>query len=260
MHAGGMGDLGGLTGFLTLLTIHPRGSGDSADAPDGDYTLPAYAHDLAALLDHLGHDQAIVLGHSHGGMIAQRFAIDYPERVERLILADTAANLAAVVNDLDAAVAPFRDQPWFADAYDAIQREWAEEYETADEMGELWLREMPFYFHHWGPAQEAFRATRPFLPTRLDSLRQFNAGEAQTMDLRPALGRVTAPTLVLVGRHDFITTPQMAADIARHIPAARLVIFEQSGHLPFIEEPDAWRDTIRAFIRPARDQRIERAC
>ena len=94
MHGSGYGAMGGLPAFLTLLTFHPRGSGESRDAPNGDYTLPAYARDLAALLDHLGRDQAIILGDSHGGMIAQRFAIDFPDRVEKLILADTAANLS----------------------------------------------------------------------------------------------------------------------------------------------------------------------
>jgi proline iminopeptidase len=260
MHPNYVGTFGGLTDFLTLVTLHPRGAGESDDAPDADYSLPAYAREVAALLDHLGRDRAIIFGHSHGGMIAQQFAIEFPQRVEKLILADTAASLGDFVADLDAAVARYRDQPWFPDAYDAIRREWAGEYETADEMGDLWLREIPFYFREWGEQHEAYRATRPALPVRLDPLRQFNDREAPTMDLRPRLARVEAPALVLVGRYDFITTPEMAADIARHLPHAQFVVFEQSGHLPFIEEPEAWRTTIRQFVFGARDQRLEKVC
>lgn len=260
MHPNYVGTLGGLTDFLTLLVLHPRGAGDSGDAPDGDYTLPAYARDVAALLDHLGRDQAIILGHSHGGMIAQRFAIDFPARVEKLILADTAAHLTEFLGDLDAALARFREVAWFADAHDALQREWAGDYQTADEMGALWLREIPFYFYQWGPEHEPLRAARIGLPARLAPLRQFNAGEAETMDLRPELAGVTAPALVLVGRYDFITNPQMAADIAQHIPHAQLVVFEHSGHLPYVEEPDAWRAAIRRFVFAARDQQREAAC
>lgn len=260
MHPNYVGTLGGLTGFLTLLTLHPRGAGESGDAADADYTLPAYARDVAALLDHLGRERAIILGHSHGGMIAQRFAIDFPDRVEKLILADTAANLTAFLGDLDAALARFHALPWFGDAHDAIRREWAGEYETAEEMGELWLREMPLYFYEWGPAYEHLRQSRIALPVRLEPLRQFNAGEAETMDLRAELGRITALTLVLVGRYDFITNPQMAADIARHIPNAQLIIFEESGHLPYVEEPDAWRAAIRNFVFQARDQQREEVC
>src|SRR5215212_3085150 len=150
MHPSYVGEMGGLTDFLTLLVLHPRGAGESGDAPDGDYTLPAYARDVAALLDHLGQAQALVLGHSHGGMIAQRFAIDFPDRVAKLILADTGANLTEFLGDVDAAVQRFRDQPWFPDAYQAIRREWAGDYQTAEEMGDLWLRELPFYFYEWG--------------------------------------------------------------------------------------------------------------
>ena len=260
MHPNYVGTFGGLTDFLTLVTLHPRGAGESGDAPDADYSLPAYAREVAALLDHLGRDRAIIFGHSHGGMIAQQFAIAFPQRVEKLILADTAASLGDFVADLDAAVARYRDQPWFPDAYDAIRREWAGEYETADEMGDLWLREIPFYFREWGEQHEAYRATRPALPVRLDPLRQFNDREAPVMDLRPGLARVEAPALVLVGRYDFITTPEMAADIARHLPHAQFVVFEQSGHLPFIEEPEAWRTTIRQFVFGARDQRLDKVC
>jgi proline iminopeptidase len=193
-------------------------------------------------------------------MIAQRFAIDFPHRVEKLILADTAANLTDFLGDLDAALARFRARPWFADAHNAIRREWAGEYETAAEMGELWLREMPLYFYEWGPQYEHLRQSRVALPVRLDPLRQFNAGEAATMDLRPELGRITAPTLVLVGRYDFITNPQMAADIVRHIPNAYLIVFERSGHMPYVEEPDAWRAAIRNFVFQARDQQREEVC
>ncbi len=260
MHPNYVGTFAGLTDFLTLVTLHPRGAGESGDAPDNDYSLPAYAREVAALLDHLGRERAIILGHSHGGMIAQQFASLFPQRVEKLILADTAATLGDFVADLDAAVARYRDQPWFPDAYDAIRREWAGDYQTAEEMGDLWLRELPFYFREWSTDHESYRAARPALPTRLDPLRQFNDHEAATMDLRPGLAAVRAPALVLVGRYDFITTPQMAEDIARHLPHARLVVFEQSGHLPFIEEPEAWRTTIRQFVFEARDQRLEKAC
>ena len=248
MHGRGFGAALGLGGFLTVATLHPRGSGESADAPGGDYTLPAYARDVAALLDHLGRDRAIILGHSHGGMIAQRFALDFPQRVEKLILADTAANLSEFLGDVDAAVQRYRDRPWFAEAYRALQREWAGDYHTADEMGALWLDEMPLYFCAWSDRFERLRTERLYLPLRMAPLQAFNEGEAQTMDLRPELARISAPTLVMVGRYDFITGPHMAEDIAGRIPGAQLVVFEESGHMPFFEEPDRWQAAIRAFV------------
>jgi pimeloyl-ACP methyl ester carboxylesterase len=248
MHPNLYGDVGGISEFLTLLTLHPRGAGESGDAPGGDYRLPAYARDVAALLAYLGRQQAIILGHSHGGMIAQRFAIDYPDCVEKLILADTSAHLGELLGDWDAAVERYRDRPWFPAAHAALKREWAGEYQTDEEMGALWLGELPFYFDEWGDQYEPLRAARIGLPVRLASLRQFNADEAPTLDMRPDLARLSVPTLVLVGRYDFITTLPMAEDLARRIPAARLVVFEHSGHLPFVEEPEQWRSAIEDFV------------
>lgn len=248
MHGRGFGAALGLGGFLTVATLHPRGSGESADAPDGDYRLPAYARDVAALLDHLGRDRAIILGHSHGGMIAQRFALDFPQRVEKLILADTGANLSEFLGDVEAAVQGYHDRPWFAESYRALQREWAGDYRTAEDMGALWLAEMPLYFRDWDDQFERLRTERMFLPIRMTPLQTFNEGEALTMDLRPDLARISAPTLVMVGRYDFITSPRMAEDIAGRIPGAQLVVFEGSGHMPFFEEPDHWRAVIRTFV------------
>jgi proline iminopeptidase len=248
MHGRGFGAALGLGAFLTVATLHPRGSGESGDPADGDYTLPACARDVAALLDHLGRERAIILGHSHGGMIAQRFALDFPGRVEKLILADTAANLSEFLGDVETAVQAYRDRPWFAESYRALQREWAGDYQTADDMGALWLAEMPLYFRDWGAQFERLRTERLFLPIRMAPLQTFNEGEALTMDLRPDLARISAPALVMVGRYDFITGPRMAEEIAGRIPGAQLVVFEGSGHMPFFEEPDRWQAVIRAFV------------
>jgi proline iminopeptidase len=56
------------------------------------------------------------------------------------------------------------------------------------------------------------------------------------MDLRPHISRIKVPTLVIVGRHDFITNVAMAQEMVKHIPRARLEIFEDSGHFTFVEE------------------------
>ena len=68
------------------------------------------------------------------------------------------------------------------------------------------------------------------------------------MDLRPLLKEVGVPTLVIVGRHDFITNVAMAEEMIRHLPNGRLEIFEDSGHFALIEEPEKFRRVIREFI------------
>jgi proline iminopeptidase len=79
-------------------------------------------------------------------------------------------------------------------------------------------------------------------------LKTFNDKEAATMDLRPHLKKIIVPTLVIVGRHDFITNVAMAEEIVKHIPNARLEIFEDSGHYAFIEEPEKFYRVIKEFV------------
>jgi proline iminopeptidase len=79
-------------------------------------------------------------------------------------------------------------------------------------------------------------------------LKTFNDNEAATMDLRPQLKKITVPTLVIVGRHDFITNVAMAEEIVQRIPNARLEIFEDSGHFVLVEEPEKFYGVIKEFI------------
>ena len=79
-------------------------------------------------------------------------------------------------------------------------------------------------------------------------MKTFNDREAPTLDLRPQLHKISVPTLILVGRHDFITNVAMAEEMLKHIPSARLVIFEDSGHYALVEEPETFYQVIKEFV------------
>ena len=115
-------------------------------------------------------------------------------------------------------------------------------------MSRLLLRELKFYFHNFDERAAAYLETIAPYDVRIESLKAFNADEAPTLDLRPLLAKISAPTLVLAGQSDFITTAAMARDIARLIPGAELEIFENSGHFAVVEEPDRFNEAIRAFL------------
>ena len=76
-----------------VVTYDLRGHGLSQKTPDLDCSFPSHVQDLAGLMDALGIDRAVIAGHSMGGMIAQHFALEYPQRVERMILVATTACL-----------------------------------------------------------------------------------------------------------------------------------------------------------------------
>jgi proline iminopeptidase len=66
--------------------------------------------------------------------------------------------------------------------------------------------------------------------------------------VRERLREIRTPTLLLVGRHDFITPPERVAEIREAVPGSRMIVFEESGHFPWFEEPDAFFRAVREFI------------
>jgi pimeloyl-ACP methyl ester carboxylesterase len=267
-HSGGPGfdargwdDFAGIDQFLTLVVIHPRGSGLSADSADGAYALADFAADLEALRLHLKLDQPAVMGWSHGGMVAQKFAARYPQSLSRLVLVDTAALLGSFVDDIEAAVKRFSAEPWFEASYLALKKEWAGDFRSDEDMALLWNEEIKFYFATYDERAAAYHRRTRTLPVRIKSLLKFNDEEVPNMDLRSDLRQVMVPSLIIVGRHDFITNVAMAAEMKRCLANARLEILEHSGHFPFIEEPDEFRRIMREFfeIEPGKTARRRRS-
>jgi proline iminopeptidase len=193
-------------------------------------------------------DRPIIMGWSHGGMVAMQFAFTYPDSLSRLILFDTTAYFGEFLGDLEAAVQEFKDEPWFETSFAALKAEWDGKYESDEDMARLWAEEMKFYFRTFDERASAYHERTRDLPIRISPLRTFNEKEAAAMDLRPQLGKITVPTLVIVGRHDFITNVAMAEEMLKHIPNARLEVFEDSGHYALVEEPEKFYRVIREFL------------
>jgi len=251
MDARGWDDFAKIDEFVTVIAVHPRGSGLSDPAPDDAYLLPDYAADVEALRLHLGLDKPIVMGWSHGGMVAQQFAATYPGSLSKLILFDTAAYFGEFLGNIEAAVQQFTDQPWFEESFAALKKEWAGDYRTDEDMAQLWAHEMKFYFKHFDERARTYHQRTRHLPLRVAPLKVFNEREAATMDLRPRLKGIRVPALVMVGRYDFITNVAMAEEIVKHIPGARLEIFEDSGHFALVEEPAKFYRVVKQFVSDA---------
>jgi proline iminopeptidase len=243
------GDLAGLGSEFTLVMLNPRGSeGSDRPADTRAYETGDYVSDLEELREHLGLERMHLLGHSHGGVVAVAYAAAHPERVERLVLASTLARFAAEQEAvMQAAMDAKAAEPWYADAREALEDEQAGRFETDEELGELAIREFPFYFARYGEAEQAYLETlRSEVPVA-DALLLFNGEIFTTFDLRPDLAAITAPTLVITGEVDFITGPVCAADFA-DIPGQSTVVLPGCGHFIFVEARDRFRDEVTAFL------------
>ena len=256
-HPGGPGfsstyfsDLAGLWERFTLVMLNPRGTAGS-DAPSnrGAYQIDDYVVDVEELRRHLGTERMLLLGHSHGGVVAQAYAAEHPGRVLRLVLASTLARFGPHQEEAMRAGMDRRSgQPWYADAVAALEAEQEGKFETDEELGDLVFRELPLYFTRYGPVEAGYLDTLRSERINADTLKLFNQQIFNTFDLRGRLPNITAPTLVITGDDDFICGPQCAAEISAAIPRAREVIVGDSGHMIFVEQPQAFHDEVATFL------------
>lgn len=213
-----------------VLRYDTRGHGRSG-VPGGPATLGRLGRDLLALLDHLGVARAHICGLSLGGITAQWLAIQRPERVDRLILSNTAARIGSAAS-WDARVAAVTSGGMGAIADAVLARFFSPEFRAAQ----------PATVARYGAA---LRATDP-------------AGYAaccaalRDADLRAALGRVAAPTLVIGGALDESTPPAQAEELRAGIAGSELLIFEGAAHLSNVERPDEFSALLRAWTLDGR--------
>ncbi|MUL83520.1 MULTISPECIES: 3-oxoadipate enol-lactonase [unclassified Mycolicibacterium] len=198
-----------------LVRYDIRGHGGSP-VPDGPYSIDDLTDDLLVLLDRLQIGRAHVVGLSLGGMTAMRLAVRNPERVDRLALLCTAAQLAPAANWTSRA-ATVRAEGTNVIAEAAVQRWFTAEY----------LREDP---HRRGEYERMVAATPA----------EGYAGCCEAiaeLDLRQQLSSIEAPTLVIAGAQDPATPPAKLEELAAQIPDARLLIVEHAAHLANAEQP-----------------------
>jgi proline iminopeptidase len=244
------GDLAGLWERFTLVLLHPRGTGTSGRPTDPRaYQIEDYVADVEELRVHLGLERLLLLGHSHGGMVAQAYAARHPGRVERLVLASTIARFGepqqkAMQEGMDKR----SGQPWYPDAVAALEEEQEGKFSSDEELGALVFRELPLYFAHFGAAEAGYLDTLKAETPNADTLKLFNKEIFESFDLRGELGAITAPTLVITGEEDFICGPVCAGEIASGIEGAKKVIVGDSGHMIFIEQPEEFEREVAEFL------------
>jgi len=258
LHPGGpggssryFGELPELAAERTLLLLDPRGTGASSRPADrSDYALEAYAADVEALREHLRLERLSLLGHSHGGFVAIVWAASHPQAVDRLVLAATATRFTDEIRRARAErVASHHGEPYFEDAVAALQDQQAGRYDSDEELAALFERAgavLGPVGKDSSPVQAAVRAAG----ITADAIKHFNENIAAGMDLRPALRRIRAPTLVITGEEDPFGGP-MTQEIARELYHATAVTIAGADHFAFVE-PDVrgrWSRAVLDFLR-----------
>ncbi|RPH58985.1 MAG: alpha/beta fold hydrolase [Chloroflexi bacterium] len=220
-----------------VITFDNRGVGQS-DKPAGPYTASMLAADVAGLLDAFGVEKAVILGHSMGGFIAQAFALEYPQRISKLILCSTnfggphhvpiTAEAMAVLSDVTSdPVTRFKNglvvstAPGFAEAHPEIIQEWLE-----------------------------WRLANPVDVASYQSQMAIGLGLlAEAASFEHKLPQISVPTLILFGAHDKVVPPANADLMASKIQGSQVVILPGAGHFFPIEVPAQAAEAVIQFAK-----------
>ena len=230
-----------LTDVTQLVYIDHRGSGRSAPGDVETYTLENNIDDVDALREYLGLNRISVLGSSYGGMVAQGYAIRYPDRVANLILSSTSPSCR-----------------FMEDAKRIVSERGTDDQKRVCE----WLWNARFESHE--QLYEYYKVMGPMYSTTFDAekmeeswnrgIRNFEqlnfgfGGFLREFDFTEDLDKIRCPTLVLAGAHDWICPPNHSIVIAERIPRAHLKVFAKSSHSIAVDEPEAYLSAVRGFL------------
>jgi 3-oxoadipate enol-lactonase len=218
-----------LSDFYRTIALDNRGAGQS-DVPPGPYSMALMASDAAAVLDAARVPRAHVFGISMGGMIAQEFALQYPGRVQSLILGCTGPGGRNAVRAEPAAIEMLK-------ASSQMKREEAAE------------ASVPFIYDaatSRSLIDEDLAMRRAFPTNAAGYLAQLQAIFAWESFSR--LPQITAPTLVIHGKGDRLVPSANGELIAARIPGAQLVLLEHASHLFSTDQPAASQKAIFEFL------------
>jgi 3-oxoadipate enol-lactonase len=210
-----------------------RGQGEtSLGGTDGAATMEEMAADVAALLDELSVDRAVVGGLSMGGYVALAFCRAFPERVGALVLADTRAQ---------------------GDADDARRtREEAARRALAEGMAPIADAMLPKLLSAETlerRPETVERVREMILATKPEGAAAALRGMALRRDQTDLLQEIEAPTLIVVGGEDVITPPAEAESTRGQIKGSRLFVVEGAGHLSNVERPEEFNRALVDFMR-----------
>lgn len=223
-----------------VIVFDARGSGRSEGNPP--FTHEQWAADVDGLREHFGFDKIVMAGGSYGGFISMEYALRYPDRVLALVLRDTAADMEhdkeATQNALNSTRVKV-DPEKLARVMDGTTL-------SDEDFKECYKEIQPLYHANWDPEKDAERLERTIFRHETHNF-AFTHNFAN-YDLKPDLHKINVPTLIIVGRHDWITPVHASETIHRLIPGSRLEIFENSGHSPQLEEPEKFQQLVREFL------------
>ena len=215
-----------------LILVDLLDQGES-DAMDGPFPLRLQADMLDALLEGLEIPSVAVFGTSYGGEVALNLAVRHPERVSRMVLANTVARTNAWLKEIGEAwiLAAASPEAYYNTTIPVIYS--PDFYDRRS----LWMKKRKDLLTSTAFANAGFLA-------RMERLTR----SAESHDVRDGLGFINCPVLLISSDQDHITPPEEQLYLRDHIPGAELVLLPKTGHAAFYERPDLFISIVSGFI------------
>lgn len=246
--------LSNLSKYAKLVYFDRRADIQSRQHPEKTASVIEMADDIDALREALGLNRVTVLGHGFGGAIALNYALRYPTNVKRLLLVSASA---AVENPAEGEKRILKTlSPEELAAYGSNEGGTGAA-QPCERVRRRYSVLYPHYFHKLIP----YEFDRGVYTVYYEALAKklSLANDSAVTDVRLQLGEISAPVLVVAGRHDLMTTPEQSAELASGLPRSRFVIMEQSAHFPFFEENYLFTQWVHRFMTSTNDQVDDRA-
>jgi L-proline amide hydrolase len=245
----------GLAGSGRACVLYDQlGNGRSDHLPDADssfWTVELFERELAALVEHLGIDGRYhVLGQSWGGMLALLHALEHPAGLVSVVAADSPASIDAFAAGANALL----DHGFPADVVETIR---AGERSGETSTPEFQAAVMEFYKRHvcrldpWpDEVVRSFAAMEndPTVYGTMNGPTEFTVvGTIADFDITDRLGEIDVPVLLVSGEHDEVR-PEVVAAMHERLRESEWVLFEESSHMPHLEERQRFLEVVSAFL------------
>jgi proline iminopeptidase len=226
-----------------IIYYDHRGNGRSARPENfDDITHGIWTSDADALRERLGFEKIILFGHSYGGYLAQEYALRYGDHLDGLILCCTAP-----AADFPHVIVANLQQRATPDQFQSVISALSAPVPDDATLKRVWLDALPLYFKNYDP--ELGAAMLEQIHYRAAAFNHSFFTCQPRFNTLARLSEISTPTLIIAGRDDWVAPPAQGAErIHAAIPDSALVVLEDSGHFPFIEEKGRFVSVVAAWL------------
>jgi len=244
---------------FTLIYIDNLGRGKSDSAKNvSEYTINRDVEDIEGIRKALGYEKVNVLGHSYGSIVAQSYAIKYPNSVKHLIIANGFFNGEMWQENDDNCNHEIKTN--YPEVWERLMEVRANGAHSSDQKHQDIYGEIPAgLIYAYNPDKLVGPGLDPSYPNKFNTKVYYQmvgddgdfiiGGDVAKFDCRMQLKDLKMPILIIAGRYDRVAVPRFEVQYKKYCPQAQFVMFEKSGHNPQVEEPEREFPLIRDFLR-----------